>query len=276
MSSIQPRLIQTYLLDGTIEGVRIIDCESTIKAFVIPRIKINEVKSRQELSWPSLYILISKDTNQAYIGESENFYHRIKNHDQKKQWWDTAIAVVSTTNELEKSDVKYLESLAIERAQDSSMKVQNKTAPIRNNIHEFKLHKLQKIIDDIQLILISLGYNIFSSPKSKTEDFWFCDSKKTHAKAVFKGDKFIVLAKSVLDKTDAASWRKNSPSEVVEREELFAKNEDLGDIVRLKENVEFKSPNHAGSIVTGRRLNAWTTWKNEAGQTMDEVMRRGE
>lgn len=48
MSSIQPRLVQTYLLDGTIEGVRIIDCESTVKAFVVPRIQINEVMRRSK------------------------------------------------------------------------------------------------------------------------------------------------------------------------------------------------------------------------------------
>lgn len=272
----QPRLLQTYLLDGTLEGVRIIDCESTVKAFVIPRLKLSDVKDRQELSWPALYILVSRDSNQAYIGESESFYHRVKNHDQNKTWWDVAIAIVSTTNELEKSDVKYLESLSVERAQSGSVEVQNKVAPIRNNIHEFKLHKLQKIIDDIQLIMISLGYDIFSSPKSKSEEVWFCDSKKTHAKAVFKGDKFIVLAGSMLDKSDAASWRRSSPDEVVERSELFLRNEDLGDTVQLVENVEFRSPNHAGRIVNGRSVNAWTTWKNSTGQTMDEVMRRGE
>lgn len=27
----QPRLLQTYLMDGTLEGIRIIDCESSIE-----------------------------------------------------------------------------------------------------------------------------------------------------------------------------------------------------------------------------------------------------
>ena len=31
-----------------------------------------------------------------------------------------------------------------------------------------------------------------------------------------------------------------------------------------------------GRIVNSRSVNAWTTWKNSAGQTMDEVMRRAE
>ena len=63
---------------------------------------------------------------------------------------------------------------------------------------------------------------------------------------------------------------------VVERQGIFAKSTDHGDYVELTDNVALKSPNHAGHIVTGRAVNAWTTWKNSAGQTMDELMRRSE
>ena len=90
-----PKLLQSYLLDGTIEGVRIIELsESSVKAFVIPRLKLNDVKNREEICWPSLYFLINSGDNQLYIGESENFYNRVKNHDQSKDFWDLAIAVV--------------------------------------------------------------------------------------------------------------------------------------------------------------------------------------
>lgn len=68
-----PKLLQSYLLDGTIEGVRIIELsESSVKAFVIPRLKLNDVKNREEINWPSLYFLINSGENQLYIGESEN------------------------------------------------------------------------------------------------------------------------------------------------------------------------------------------------------------
>lgn len=276
MSSSEPRLVQTFLLDGTLEGVRIVDCESTVKAFVVPRLKLADVKNREELTWPSLYFLLGSDDNQAYIGESENFYDRVKNHDQKKQWWDLAIAVVSTTNTLEKGDVKYLESLAVERAHAGSVAIENKTVPARNTIHEFKLHKLQKILDDTQLILTLLGYDLLSSPKAKAEQVWHCNTKKTKAKAVFRGDKFVVLAGSVVDKSHAESWARDHENEVIERDFVFDKyGVDQGDIVEIENNIGFISPNHAGRIICGRSVNAWTTWKNEAGQTMDEVMRRG-
>ena len=82
----------------------------------------------------------------------------MRDHDQKKDFWDVVIAIVSTANSLEKGDVKYLESLAVERAQSGSMKIQNRTAPIKNNVHEFKLHTLNKIIDDA-VVLSNYDYD---------------------------------------------------------------------------------------------------------------------
>ena len=276
MNNPQPRLIQTYLPDGTLEGIRVIELsDSSIKAFVIPRLQLKNAKVREELLRPSIYFLVSSSDSLGYIGESENFFHRVKNHDQNKQFWDVAIAIVSTTNSLEKSDVKYLESLAVERAQSGSMTIENKTVPIRNNVHEFKLHILQKILDDTQLILTSLGYDILSSPDIK-EDVWYCKSKKTEARAQFRGDKFVILQGSIIDKSHSPSWATKWSKSLAEREEIFTKyGHDHGHTVELTENVAFKSPNHAGGFATGHNINAWVTWKDESGQTMDEVMRKG-
>jgi hypothetical protein len=275
----EPRLLQTYLLDGSIEGVRIIELsESSIKAFVIPRIKLNDIKSREEINWPALYLLINSGDNQLYIGESEKFYDRVKNHDQKKDFWDIAVAIVSSNNTLEKSDVKYLESMAVEKAQaTAAMEVLNKTVPSRNNVHEFKVHTLEKILDDTALIAESLGFSIFSSKENDEEQIWQVDSKKTHARAEFRGDKFVILSGSVIDKSTAPSWRGEYTGLKENREHTFEKfGTDNGDTVTLNENVPFKSPNLAGHFATGRSVNAWTTWKNKDGKTMDEVIRKGD
>jgi hypothetical protein len=155
------------------------------------------------------------------------------------------------------------------------MQVENKVAPVRNTIHEFKLHKLQKILDDTQLILTSLGYDILSPPAQKREPIWICKSKKTFARAVFKGGQFVVLAGSIVDKEPGKGWTRYPGQERTERQSLlnkYARGDDEAVIIGV--NTGFKSPNHAGRILLGRSINAWTTWKNEAGQTMDEVMRK--
>lgn len=272
-----PRLIQTYLPDGSLEGVRVIELsESSIKAFVVPRIKLNDLKKQQQINQPSLYFLINSADNQLYIGESENFFHRLKNHDQSKDFWDIAVALVSNTNSLEKSDVKYLESLAVEKAQiTAAMNVLNKTIPARNNVHEFKVHTLEKVLEDAALVAESLGYSIFADEKESADDKWYLSAKKCKAIAEFRGDKFVILAGSVIDKTYAPSWAGAFPKALAERDNLLIGNgRDLGEVYEITNNIPTRSPNHAGGIVTGRSINAWTSWKNKDGKTMDEVMRK--
>ena len=272
-----PRLIQTYLPDGSLEGIKVIELsESAIKAFVVPRIKLNDVKKRNEINQPSLYLLINSSENQLYIGESENFYHRVKNHDQSKDFWDLAIAIVSNSNSLEKSDVKYLESLAVERAQaTAAMTVLNKTIPARNNVHEFKVHTLEKILEDTAMIAESLGFSIFASEREDEESIWYLSAKKSNARAEFRGDKFVVLTGSIIDKSYAPSWAKAFPKSLVERDDLLSNNgKDLGDSYEITNNIPTRSPNHAGGLVSGRSINAWISWKNKDGKTMDEVMRK--
>lgn len=273
-----PKLIQTYLPDGTLEGIRIIEVSgSSVKALVIPRIKLNDIKDRPEAKQPALYFLINSADNQLYIGESENFFYRIKNHDQSKDFWDVAVAIVSTTNTLEKSDIKYLESLAVERAQaTAAMQVLNKTIPTRNTIHEFKLHTLDAVLSDAAVIAELLGYSVFTTKhEQQNHDLWYCKTKLTDARAEFRGDKFVVLAGSVVDKSNTESFGKNWPKALAERHEVFEKyGTALGDHIELRENVPFKSPNHAGGFLTGRNVNAWTTFKDAQGRTMDEVMRK--
>lgn len=275
MNSLQPRLIQTFLPEGTLEGIKIIELsDSSIKAFVVPRLQLGSIKKRSELLQPALYFLVGSDSEKGYIGETENFLHRMKDHEQKKQFWDVVVAIISPTNDLGKTDVRYLESLAVERAQAGSMNIENRTIPARNNVHEFRLHILECILDDSQMILTSLGYDILSSPNIK-EDIWYCTSKKTQSKAQFRGEKFIILRGSIIDKSFAPSWSSKWPRSLAERNEIFAKyGKDLGDVVELTDNVAFMSPNHAGGFATGHNVNAWVTWKDESGQTMDEVMRK--
>lgn len=273
----RPRLIQTYLVDGTLEGIREIDPEGDILAYVIPRLKLSDVRSEPKLNQPALYILLNAEDGRAYIGESESFLTRASEHLKSKGWWTVAVAIVHKTNSLEKGDVKYLESLAIERARGGSVNIENSTVPARNNIDRYKIHKLDKILDDTQLVLTSLGYDVLpTSVQDQQEDqIWYCRSKLTDAKALFRGDQFVVLAGSLIDKSHTPSFEKGWPEQVTERQDIFAKSIDHGEYVELADNLAFKSPNHAGHIVTGRSVNAWTTWKNSSGQTMDEVMRRG-
>ncbi len=53
----------------------------------------------------------------------------------------------------------------------------------------------------------------------------------------------------------------------------FAENGDGMSYVYTKD-VLFKSPSAAAATTTGRPINGWTAWKDEAGNTLDENLRK--
>lgn len=274
-----PRLIQTYLTDGTLEGIRVVDPEGDIEAYIIPRLKLGEVKHEDKLNQPALYILLNAEDNRAYIGESENFLARASQHLKSKDWWTLAVAIVHKANDLEKGDVKYLESLAIERARSGSVSVDNSTVPLRNNIQRFKIHKLDRILDDTQLVLTSLGYDVLPSSIQKEggDNLWYLLARGTKAIGEYRGDQFVVLAGSTYKTKRSDKWAATFPNiETIRKDIILNKSTVLDGIATLNENVAFKSVSMAAGFITGGFVNGWNVWKNSEGQTMDEVMRRGE
>ena len=90
--------------------------------FVIPRSNLAYLNEQEKLHKPAFYILIGEDETtkpQAYIGETENFKERVKDHDSKKAFWQKALVFVSKDEDMTKADVQYLEYRAIAEAKRS-------------------------------------------------------------------------------------------------------------------------------------------------------------
>ncbi len=276
------KLISIFLPDGNPNGIKVIEVSNSIgRAVLVPRSNLRDAKGRPELNQPALYVLCDREGKEVYIGECENFFHRLKSHDVHKDFWEIAIAFVAKDNSLEKGDVKFLESLAVETAKSANrMKVVNATIPARNNLHEFKIQTIQDFFEDIKLLISTLGYPVFNkiNIEDKDEDqFWYCNRRATQAKAVYDENGFTVLKGSIIDGTHQPSFIKYYPYAVTEREQMFAekaKTTDKGKTYELTDNITFSSANKAGGFVVGANVNAWTNWKNKNGKTMDFVMRQ--
>lgn len=266
------RLIQTLLVDGTLEGIRLINAETTTFGVVVPRIKLAEAKTLEEASKSAIYFLISTDGNRAYIGKAANFYKRLRNHDQKKDWWDIAVAFISITNDL---DLDNLESVAITRAQGGSVHVENAVSPHRRLTSRFVEHQLDNFLDDVELLLTSLGYNILATQNTNASDRWYLKYKNIAAEGEFRGSQFIVLAGSTVHTNSSDRFKTDFPKVRMERDTLIAQSTVTnGEVATLKENIAFRSVSMAAGFVTGKHANGWTSWKNAAGKTMDEVLRQ--
>ena len=111
------KTIQIFLKDSDPNGVKIAELSvSTAKVYVIPRNQILFANTRQDLNSPALYMLFDDERTSVYIGECENFIHRIKSHEVHKDFWQWAVVVVSSNNSIDKADVKFLESYAVMKA----------------------------------------------------------------------------------------------------------------------------------------------------------------
>jgi predicted GIY-YIG superfamily endonuclease len=104
---------------------------------MIPRSNLTILNVRDELQTPAFYILLGEDESmqpKAYIGETENFRERVKDHDSKKAFWQKALIFISKDAAMTKADVQYLEHRAIAVAKESNNFVLNEnkqTVPIR-------------------------------------------------------------------------------------------------------------------------------------------------
>lgn len=169
----RPKIIQIFLHDtNDPSSIKVAKLSNSIaQIFVIPRSKLDYIKTQKELAHPALYMLFDDERTSVYIGECENFTKRVKKHVANKTFWQTAvICVASDSSGLNKAQVKYLESHSITNTIEAGRyEVQNSNIPNRPSLHEFDLVATMDYLTDAELLLTSLGYNVFEPLKDESK-----------------------------------------------------------------------------------------------------------
>jgi len=275
------KTIQVFLTDGTPRGIKIAEITSNIEqAIFIPRNKINEASSRKEVSRPGLYFLFgeSDDSSKpiAYIGQSRNSLNRIRTHDQKKDFWNYAVLIVSKTDSFTQTHIEYLEQLAISKAIESNRyNLENGVSPRQFKVPETLEADLLDNFDTIKILLSTLGFTLFESIKKeiKGKNTFFCKGKNALAEGEYQEDGFVVYkgskANLKLSPTCSSSIF-NLRSKLMEDKILVQKN----NVLEFREDYLFKSPSAAAGQVLARNANGWTEWKNKNGKTLDKLKRK--
>ena len=149
------KTVTTYLIDCDPKGTQYSFISNKIcQMFVIPRSNLAYLNEQEKLHKPAFYILIGEDEAtkpQAYIGETENFKERVKDHDSKKAFWQKALVFVSKDEDMTKADVQYLEYRAITEAKQSNSFVlnENKQLPKAPNLPEHQRDAMDEFFEDI-------------------------------------------------------------------------------------------------------------------------------
>lgn len=116
----------------------------------------------KELKKPALYILINRDTKELYVGETDNSYKRLKNH-EAKDFWTEAIVFHSTTSTLSTTEVKWLEAKTFEELKmlDSYKLSHNKQTPKFPKLKKNQIYTLMPVFEEAKNYICAAGFDIF-------------------------------------------------------------------------------------------------------------------
>lgn len=229
---------------------------------------------RLQLEQPAFYILLGGEDfaslPQAYIGQTENFKERVKSHEIKKDFWNTALVFIAKDNSLTRADVQFLEANAIKKAKKvkTYSLTENKNQPTPPNLPPHLRDSAAEFMEDIELLTTFIGCRIFVNDTVKkahsNDQLFYLQGRGGEAKAIYADGHLTVLAGSIIAPTSTPKFTGKE-----KRDEMVANLTDEKNGKRiLKINLEFSSPSAAAQFVYGNSANGWEKWKNAKGEPL--------
>ena len=270
------KTVTTYLIDGDPKGTQYSFISNKIcQMFVVPRSNLSYLNEQEKLQKPAFYILIGEDEAtkpQAYIGETENFKERVKDHDNKKGFWQKALIFVSKDEDITKADVQYLEHKAIDEAKRANTFVlsENKQIPKAPNLPEHQRDAMDEFFEDIKFLVSFMGCNIFDILQPKEEHLFYTKGRGCNARGYYNSSGFTVLKGSILANNCVTSFNWKEKREKLIKEYATFEN---GNWVMNSDKI-FSSPSTAADFCIGSSNNGWLVWKDMDNKTLDSVYRK--
>ena len=256
------KTIQIFLPDGNPRSMRIAEITSrTVQAILIPRSRLEDASDRDELSNVGVYFLVGSSDENAkpllYVGEAEDCRVRLKQQNKAKDFWNSAVLVVSKTKYFTKSHIKYLEWFCYEEAKSAGRyQLENSTVPTRPYISEAVEADLQDNFETIRILISTLGFPLFDHiQKPQKKNVLVCKGKDAYAEGEYTEDGLIVFANSTANLQEtktAGSWVTNMHAKLVEQGILQADTE----VYRFTADHVFSSPSEYSCSCT-RSARQW-------------------
>jgi hypothetical protein len=286
--------IQMFLLDGSADGR--VFCELgnwTGKACKIPRHLLRSSADRKELYRAGVYFLFGRDetTNEialAYVGEAEEIYPRLQQH-QDKEFWNEALVFVSKDENLNKAHIKFLEHTIHQAAIAAGRyRLENGNTPNRPAISEAEMAVMSEFFDQLRLLTGALGYKVFeplvasktqvsserkeAQPASSVSDptvheFRIKGARGAEARAIVTAEGVVVLEGSLAAVDEVESTLDSTRrlrAKLVQEGALVLQDSQY----RFMRDVLFVTPSSAASAVLGRPANGRIELIDEAGRNL--------
>ncbi len=246
------------------------------KMIIVPRSNLSIINEREELKTPSFYVLLGESTEgkpKAYIGETEDFSSRVKNHDYKKDFWNKALIFVSIGAAMTKADVEYLEYKGVKVAKEENRyALENTQIPKMPNLPEHQRDTMDEFFEDCVFLATFSGCSLFDSEEKGTDNrtIYYLPRNGCNARGVYNSEGFTVLQGSRVMKGQAKSFKGIKNREAIIKE--YCTEQD-GELIMNADKL-FGSPSSAACFCLGNASNGWKDWKDKDGNTMDSLLRK--
>jgi len=290
-----PQTIQIYLPKGNPRGLRIAEITTrTVRMIEIPRLLLDDFLAMSEAERVGVYFLIGSNDEDSlphlYIGQTGDLATRLKDHHNKKDFWERAFVMVSRTNSMTQTHALFLEWLSIKAATEAARYIlDNGNAGSRPHTTPPLEAECRELHETTALLLATLGHSVFESlttntraegvthPTEQSEFFYLhYPQHGVEAKALYTTDGCVVLQGSTIRLETGPSLKGTGAERM--RQNLLKDGtivKDENGVCRFTRDYLFKTPSRAARIVLGRSSNGWQEWRNEAGKTLDDLKRQG-
>lgn len=278
----QAKTIQIFLPSGDPQGIRIAEITTRIvRVVAVPRLLLKEFLATPEASGGAVYFLF-EDTKEAvkprvYIGQTSDLKKRMDRHQKDKDFWTQAVVLLSRADSLTPNHSVYLERLCIRRAKEAGRcVVENDTNGNKLNITKPFEAECEELFETGSTLLSTLGFQLFelpAGPDLKTPPFR-CSLSGTDARATYTVEGMVVLKGSKAREGATDSFKLKPAFQTRQKLVEAGVLQPEGEHLVFTQDYTFASPSMAASIVIGNNTNGWLAWKNDSGQTLDEVVRQ--
>ncbi|MCF3140815.1 GIY-YIG nuclease family protein [Paenarthrobacter sp. AR 02] len=280
-----PQTIQIYLPQGDPAGIRMAEITTrTVRVFEIPRPLLRDFRDMPESKQVAVYFLFGSSSSglpSCYIGQTGSVGERLKQHSDKKDFWDRALVAVSLTNAWTNTHTGYMEWQAIQSAthaeryglhNGNEASNPHTPPPLESDCREY--------LETISVLLTTLGYPVLEPVREislagtpgegEAAETLFFTEGGTDARARPTTEGVLVLAGSVGKATARPSLSASLArrrAALVEQGVVEVRGEEY---VFVKDHL-FSSPSTAGAIVVGGNVNGRITWKTADGRTFQQL-----
>jgi predicted GIY-YIG superfamily endonuclease len=288
--SARAKTIQIFLPGGDPRGVRVAEITTRIVQVIeVPRSLLQDFLKMPESGQVGIYFLFGAAEDEGdprvYIGQTGEVRARLTTHNQKKDFWQRALVLVSRTNSLTQTHALFLEWHCIQQTKlaaryalenGNAGSKPHTPAPLEADCHE--------IFETGSALLATLGFPIFDPVASITsaasagssaggKEEFTCKSSGIDGRGLYTSEGFVVLKGSIGKRTNAPSLEARSEGRTRKKLVEVGIMKEKGETVVFQRDHLFGSPSTAAMILLGRTANGWTEWKDADGKTLAEVKR---